>query len=77
MSLAEAAPCQKETPFQFLSSLARELSTGRVELPSFPDVAARTQHVLSDDSVNNERIAREFTQRPDPSPTGAFELPIQ
>jgi len=48
----------KETPFQFLSSLARELSTGRVELPSFPDAAARTQHVLSDDSVTSERIAR-------------------
>src|ERR1700743_435555 len=25
----------------------------------------------------NDRIAREFTQRPDPSPTGAFGLPIQ
>jgi glycerol-3-phosphate acyltransferase PlsX len=25
----------------------------------------------------NERIAREFTQSPDPSPTGAFGLPIQ
>ncbi len=58
MSSAEAVPSQKETPFQFLSSLARELSTGRVDLPSFPDVAARTQQVLSDESVTNERIAR-------------------
>ena len=48
----------KETPFEFLRSLARELSTGRVELPSFPDTAARTQQVLSDDSVTSERIAR-------------------
>jgi HD-like signal output (HDOD) protein len=48
----------KETPFEFLSALAKELSTGRVELPSFPDVAARTQQILSDDSVTSERIAR-------------------
>jgi HD-like signal output (HDOD) protein len=47
-----------ETPFQFLTSLAKELSTGRVELPSFPDAAARTQQVLSDDNVTSERIAR-------------------
>jgi HD-like signal output (HDOD) protein len=47
-----------ETPFQFLSSLAKELSSGRVELPSFPDAAARTQQVLSDDTVTSERIAR-------------------
>src|ERR1700761_5990288 len=57
-SLAQSVPAQKETPFQFLSSLARELSGGRVELPSFPDVAARTQTILSDESVTSERIAR-------------------
>jgi HD-like signal output (HDOD) protein len=57
-SLASANAPATETPFQFLSSLARELSSGRVELPSFPDVAARTQQVLSDDSVTSERIAR-------------------
>jgi HD-like signal output (HDOD) protein len=48
----------KESPFQFLTSLAKELSSGRVELPSFPDAAARTQHVLSDENVTSERIAR-------------------
>jgi HD-like signal output (HDOD) protein len=48
----------KETPFQFLTSLAKELSSGRVELPSFPDAAARTQQVLSDETVTSERIAR-------------------
>jgi HD-like signal output (HDOD) protein len=53
-----AAAPEKETPFEFLRALARELSTGRVELPSFPDAAARTQQVLSDDSVTSERIAR-------------------
>jgi HD-like signal output (HDOD) protein len=53
-----AATPEKESPFEFLRALARELSTGRVELPSFPDAAARTQQVLSDDSVTSERIAR-------------------
>ena len=41
-----------------MSELARELSAGRVDLPSFPDAAARVQQVLSDDSVTSERIAR-------------------
>jgi HD-like signal output (HDOD) protein len=45
-------------PLRFLRELARELSAGRVELPSFPDAAARVQHVLSDDSITSERIMR-------------------
>lgn len=44
--------------FKFVSELARELSTGRVDLPSFPDAAARVQQVLSDEQVTGERIAR-------------------
>jgi HD-like signal output (HDOD) protein len=46
------------SPFQFLSDLARELSAGRIDLPSFPDAVARVQHVLSDESITSERIAR-------------------
>ena len=45
-------------PLRFLRELASELSAGRVELPSFPDAAARVQHVLSDDSITSERIMR-------------------
>jgi HD-like signal output (HDOD) protein len=44
--------------FDFVTGLARELSVGRVELPSFPEAAARIQQALSDDSVTAERIAR-------------------
>jgi HD-like signal output (HDOD) protein len=58
---SRSQPAESEaaaSPFQFLSDLARELSAGRVELPSFPDAAARVQHVLSDDSISSERIAR-------------------
>jgi len=44
--------------FEFVSTLARELSAGQVELPSFPEAAARVQQVISDETVTSERIAR-------------------
>jgi HD-like signal output (HDOD) protein len=53
-----AASDQQASPFQFLSELAKELSAGRVDVPSYPDAAARVQQVLSDDNVTSERIAR-------------------
>ena len=53
----EAVPPQ-QGPFHFVTELARELSVGRVDLPSFPDVAARVQQILSDEAVTGERIAR-------------------
>jgi HD-like signal output (HDOD) protein len=52
-----AAPSERSL-FEFVSELARELSAGRVDLPSFPDAAARVQQVLSDETVTGERIAR-------------------
>jgi HD-like signal output (HDOD) protein len=53
----ESAPTQQSL-FQFVTELARELSVGRVDLPSFPDAAARVQQILSDEAVTGERIAR-------------------
>jgi putative nucleotidyltransferase with HDIG domain len=44
--------------FAFVSELAQEVSRGRVELPSFPDVAVRVRKVLADEHVSNEQIAR-------------------
>ena len=44
--------------FAFVSELAAEVSHGRVELPSFPDVAVRVRKVLADEHVSNEQIAR-------------------
>ncbi|MCC7464327.1 MAG: HDOD domain-containing protein [Gammaproteobacteria bacterium] len=43
--------------FGFVSELARELSAGRVELPSYPDAAARLQQALADPEVSAARIA--------------------
>jgi HD-like signal output (HDOD) protein len=53
----ESVPTQ-QLLFKFVSELARELSVGHVDLPSFPDVAARVQQILSDEAVTGERIAR-------------------
>jgi putative nucleotidyltransferase with HDIG domain len=44
--------------FAFVSELAKEVSAGKVELPSFPDVAVRVRKVLADEAVSNEQIAR-------------------
>lgn len=44
--------------FQFVAELAGEVSKGRIELPSFPDVAVRVRKVLADEHVSNEQIAR-------------------
>lgn len=58
MTITAAATASVDPSFQFVRSLAAELSAGRVELPSFPDVAARVQQVLNDETVSRERIAR-------------------
>jgi len=44
--------------FAFVAELAQEVSNGRVELPSFPDVAVRVRKALGDEHVSNEQIAR-------------------
>lgn len=44
--------------FSFVAELAQEVSGGRVELPSFPDVAVRVRKVLADEQVSTEQIAR-------------------
>src|SRR5882757_4246357 len=44
--------------FNFVTDLAQEVSNGRVELPSFPEVAMRVRNVLADEGVSNDKIAR-------------------
>ncbi len=38
--------------------LAKELSEGRIDLPSFPDVAMRVRRALQDDDVSADKIMR-------------------
>jgi len=50
--------------FAFVQALAGELSTGKVELPSFPDIAMRVRQVLADDSVSPEKVVRVVGSEP-------------
>jgi HD-like signal output (HDOD) protein len=51
-------PGDSTAAFAFVSELAQEVSSGKVELPSFPDVAVRVRKVLADEAIANEQIAR-------------------
>ncbi len=44
--------------FDFVRALAAELSSTKIELPSFPAIAMRVQRVLADDGVSPERVVR-------------------
>jgi HD-like signal output (HDOD) protein len=50
--------------FEFVQILAQELSAGKVELPSFPDIAIKVRKVLSDDDVNLEMVVRVVGSEP-------------
>lgn len=51
-------PADNAAAFAFVSELAQEVSHGKVELPSFPDVAVRVRRVLADEHVSTEHLAR-------------------
>jgi HD-like signal output (HDOD) protein len=50
--------------FLFVQALAAELSSGNVELPGFPDIVARVQHVLADDNVATDKVVRVISSEP-------------
>jgi HD-like signal output (HDOD) protein len=50
--------------FAFVQSLAAELSKGKVELPSFPDIALRVRRVLSDENVSQDMVVRVVGSEP-------------
>ncbi|MGH8176130.1 MAG: HDOD domain-containing protein [Steroidobacter sp.] len=52
------APADMSGAFAFISELAQEVSRGKVELPSFPDVAVRVRKVLADEHVSSDQLAR-------------------
>lgn len=47
-----------QSAFEFVQSLAAELSRGRVDLPTCPDVANRVQHALDEDDLSNTFVTR-------------------
>ena len=44
--------------FAFVQALASELSKGKVDLPSFPDIALRVRKVLADEECSQEQVVR-------------------
>jgi HD-like signal output (HDOD) protein len=50
--------------FEFVQILAQELSSGKVELPSFPDVAIKVRKVLADEDVKLDLVVRVVGSEP-------------
>src|ERR1700754_606459 len=50
--------------FRFVELLAKELSTGKIDLPSFPDIAMRVRQVLGDENVKPEQVVRVVSAEP-------------
>ena len=44
--------------FAFVQELAKELSHGKVDLPSIPDVAMQVRMVLADENATIDRVVR-------------------
>ena len=59
-----AAPAGNADVFAFVQALAAELSNGKVELPSFPDIALRVRQVLADEEVSQEKVVRVVGSEP-------------
>ncbi len=47
-----------QVAFQFVQALAAELSQGAVEIPGFPSIVTRVQHVLADENSSADKVAR-------------------
>jgi HD-like signal output (HDOD) protein len=50
--------------FEFVRSLAEELSSGKIDLPSFPEIAMRVRRVLSDPNSSIELVVRVVGSEP-------------
>lgn len=59
-----AAATGNANVFAFVQALAGELSKGKVELPSFPDITLRVRQVLADDEVSQEKVVRVVGSEP-------------
>src|SRR5215469_10502747 len=53
-----------DVAFTFVQALAAELSGGKVELPGFPHIVMRVQHVLSDDKTDATKVVRVIGSEP-------------
>ncbi|MEO6078209.1 MAG: HDOD domain-containing protein [Steroidobacteraceae bacterium] len=58
-----AGPSNQDA-FAFVQTLAQEMSAGKIEIPSFPDIALRIRKVLADENCDSGQIARLVTAEP-------------
>lgn len=59
-----APATQYATAFDFIRALAGELSSGKVDLPSFPEVAVRVRRILSDPKSSVDQVVRVVGSEP-------------
>jgi HD-like signal output (HDOD) protein len=57
-------PVGNSEAFAFVQALAAELSSGKVDLPSFPDIALRVRQVLADEEVSQDKVVRVVGSEP-------------
>src|SRR5271165_1098287 len=57
-------PTEPNIAFDFVRTLAAELSGGNVDLPSFPEIAVRIRRVLSDPNSSIEQVVRVVGSEP-------------
>ena len=55
---------EQDVAFTFVQALAAELSGGKVELPGFPHIVQRVQHVLSDEKADASKVVRVIGSEP-------------
>jgi HD-like signal output (HDOD) protein len=55
---------QSNVAFDFVRTLAAELSGGNVDLPSFPEIAVRVRRVLSDPKTSVDQVVRVVGSEP-------------
>src|SRR5215469_11067133 len=55
---------ERDVAFTFVQALAAELSGGKVELPGFPHIVMRVQHVLSDEKTDATKVVRVIGSEP-------------
>jgi HD-like signal output (HDOD) protein len=65
LPISSTAPAtQYATAFDFIRALAGELSGGKVDLPSFPEVAVRVRRILSDPKSSVDQVVRVVGSEP-------------
>src|SRR5271169_4804646 len=55
---------QSTVAFDFIRTLAAELSRGNVDLPSFPEIAVRVRRILSDPKSSVNQVVRVVGSEP-------------